>query len=525
MKKHNFLLCTAMMLIGTIQNSYAFQNDQAVAPAKNALQRTPVRPQLLPSTPPAAAPQVATAQAGSVSEATWPQRFELESGESTGFGFIVSQPGPIAITVQWQGTPLSIRLKKPSGEIIERPGNGKLSIDYNATLDDIKKGTIWSVSLRSAQAAQKTEAGAIVHDKPVRLEKQALATGSITIQHPPGDMQRAQAEINARAKPSSLSNAQNAPQTAPAISQIVAQKQAALQKQQTTRQTIMLEQIKKLPATTSKWQLAPQPATRQFNHDNIKNTKQPQQPQTTQTQSAAVGVVGANQPATVANPAITSLSTSDGQPGDPVLINGNSFFANGGEVHFVVGPNPQHDLKGNVSSWSDKQIFVMVPDAAGVTSFNGLVYVKQGNVISNKVPFHFSPSLEFRVLDQNTPDRNVKPAYLINSEVCHPACAYGLNLGFLLFGGKSDDEYYRNTLLKNGWVVDSAYIAHLQWQNGSSTDLLGPGRTEHADAYISEIRAGTNSPYAKVHWWYDAGNGTSYALRVVIKGPKGVPHF
>jgi hypothetical protein len=64
------------------------------------------------------------------------------------------------------------------------------------------------------------------------------------------------------------------------------------------------------------------------------------------------------------------------------------------------------------------------------------------------------------------------------------------------------------------------------WQNGVATELLGPSRTDHADAYIASFKPGSNSPYANVHWWYDAGgNSAGYLLRIVIKGPKGLAHF
>ena len=68
-----------------------------------------------------------------------------------------------------------------------------------------------------------------------------------------------------------------------------------------------------------------------------------------------------------------------------------------------------------------------------------------------------------------------------------------------------------NTLLKNGWVVDSV--------NFGVVYISG-----NANAGVSDNRIGTNSPFVKVHWWMDAFSAVTYNLSVTIKGPKGVPY-
>jgi len=42
--------------------------------------------------------------------------------------------------------------------------------------------------------------------------------------------------------------------------------------------------------------------------------------------------------------------------------------------------------------------------------------------------------------------------------------------------------------------------------------------------YVTESRAGTNSPYVKAHRWVDAFSEVEYAPSVNIKGPSGVPY-
>ena len=182
-------------------------------------------------------------------EPKWPQPFELGPGEQTGFGFVAGNPGLIVVNVRWTGVPLTVILAKPGGFFIYQQGNGSVTLQYNATADDVKKGVLWGVSLHPTQVAAPPPVGSriTVIEKQVKIDTRGVAKGTITIQHPPGDMALAQAELNARTvkaqalKPTSQ-------QVATANVNVLAQKQAALQKQQTVRQAALLEQVRsKIP--------------------------------------------------------------------------------------------------------------------------------------------------------------------------------------------------------------------------------------------------------------------------------------
>jgi hypothetical protein len=499
--------------------------------------------------PQGAAPPAPGKSAALPAEPKWPQNFALGVGERTGFGFAVGQPGPIVVTVKWQGAPLAVILTKPGrGGAVERQGSGVVTIKYTATALDVRKGVLWGVGLRAAQEGTNPSTAA-------GRRYQVLANGTVSVQHPPGNMNLAQAELKALAEQAGVTKL-GPPPAAPQVN-AAAQKEAALQKQQAARQAQLLEQIRpKIPAEVfRKMSVGPAPglgtetgsgttrpgddsAPVRSDRRSVLQSKGPRTavevpgmtigpvvPGVSSTQSGQTGAAGSTQPNTVASPAITSLSISEGQKGDAVLVSGTDFSNTPGEVRFANASNPQQDLPAQVLYWNDREVLVTVPDVSQVTGSSGLVYVRRANMPSNKVPFRFT---ETRVLDHATTDRYVAAPYTTGVTVCHPACSYGFNLEYLTFGNSKDDEYYRNTTLRNGWVVESAHLAHVDWPlvDGRYTpvEVIGPSGTANANSYITDSRPGTSSPYVKVHWWYDAGNSTGYALRVIIRGPKGVPH-
>jgi hypothetical protein len=44
-----------------------------------------------------------------------------------------------------------------------------------------------------------------------------------------------------------------------------------------------------------------------------------------------------------------------------------------------------------------------------------------------------------------------------------------------------------------------------------------------ANAYVVNVRAGTDSPWVKVRWWVDPLSRLSYGIRVTVKRPKNLP--
>jgi hypothetical protein len=482
-------------------------------------------------------------KSGTPAEPKWPHAFELGAGEQTGFGFVAGTPGPIVITVQWTGVPLIISLAKPGGGSVDQQGAGLATLRYNASAEDVKKGQVWTVSIRLAQEAPKTNGGTTPNliDRPTRMELKALAKGSVTVQHPTGDLNRAQAEVKARAGQVQPPKPQAA--LLPQMDQL-ALRQSVHHQQQVARQAKLLEQVRpKLSAEAyqklSRDMTSAAAVGGKLGTDFAKGGDAPAALMAPVQKGtvAAPAPGGTNQgvkppagkpippppssphpppppPQNQTPPVITALSVSVGQPGDPVLVSGVGFSTVPGEVHLLVANG--RDVRATATLWSDTQIVAVVPSADGIPAYNGQLYVSRGGVKSTLVPFRFSPATEFRTLGMAT-DKSISleglPPFIQVDKgyVLHPG-------DWWAFGAKGEDQFYLYAKLKNGWVVDSAYLTD---RNGLAITRLG-----RADAYISELRQGTDSPYLKVHWWRDGGdNGVGYVPHIVISGPKGVPHL
>jgi hypothetical protein len=218
-----------------------------------------------------------------------------------------------------------------------------------------------------------------------------------------------------------------------------------------------------------------------------------------------------SQPPGPTTPVITSLSVQQGQPGDPVMINGSNFGGGPGEIHFVIANGK--DVKATGTIWSDGQIFTAVPDgpdATGLLGFNGTVYIKRApdGKISNLVGFRFEPALRRRDIGCSpvTPDRRIQGEHQYTFLV---PCVEQNGAGDL-FGAKGNDEFYLSTKLSNGWVVNSV-------------DVRQTYRFGTSGAYNWADRAGTDSPYVNVRWWRNTFSSVAYTFTVTIIGPRGVP--
>jgi len=219
-----------------------------------------------------------------------------------------------------------------------------------------------------------------------------------------------------------------------------------------------------------------------------------------------------SQPAST-NPIITSMSATQGQPGDPVMINGSNFGGGAGEVHFVIANGK--DKLAAAAVWSDNQIFVSVPDETGVLAFNGTVYVKRATdqKTSNLVSFRFEPTLEIREI-RATMDRMLKGPVAPQS----PANRIEHETNNFIAGFKDNDLFFLNTRLRNGWLSDEGRVACY-----TSSSITCDG-----GVYVWEIRQGTDSPYLNVRWWLNPApfasfSHTWYGFAMRIIGPKGVP--
>jgi hypothetical protein len=225
-----------------------------------------------------------------------------------------------------------------------------------------------------------------------------------------------------------------------------------------------------------------------------------------------------SQPAST-TPIITSLSVTQGQPGDPVMINGSNFGSGPGEIHFVIA-NGKDVTASAGAIWSDTQIFTSVPDATGLLAFNGTVYVKRvpDQKLSNLAAFRFEPTLEIREV-RGTNDRVLTdPVWRTFVHSPPHEVFHGRSSANYLVGDKNNDELFINTRLKNGWVAEDAIVTckrdHTTGCNGG--------------AYVWEIKRGGDWPYLNVRWWLNPDppfgfSEVKYNFVVRLIGPKGVP--
>lgn len=218
-----------------------------------------------------------------------------------------------------------------------------------------------------------------------------------------------------------------------------------------------------------------------------------------------------SQPPGPTTPVITSLSVSQGQPGDPVMITGNNFGPGLGEIYFVIANGK--DVKAPAGAiWSDGQIFTSVPDATGLLAFNGQVYVKRAadQRISNLVSFRFEPALDIRRLGITADAQIASPGgNILNREIWRRSDSP-------FWGHKGNDYFFNNSRLRNGWVMENGFVTIFS--------------QKCANAYVQETKAGTNWPYLDVRWWIEGcntgdifGGQIGYGILITIRGPKGVP--
>lgn len=215
------------------------------------------------------------------------------------------------------------------------------------------------------------------------------------------------------------------------------------------------------------------------------------------------------QPPGPTTPVITSLSVQQGQPGDPVMINGTNFGSGFGEIHFVIAPGK--DLVAPAGAvWSDTQIFTSVPVETGVLAFNGTVYIKRAGdqKMSNLVAFRFEPTWELRQMGRTSDTQVAQPGriHANGRDIVHEN-------GSPFWGYKGNDILFNNTRLKNGWVADNAFVTVFSQRCGG--------------AYVNDTKLSTDWPYLDVRWWVDGCVPylaiVSYGIQVTIRGPKGVP--
>ncbi len=476
---------------------------------------------------------------------TWPQKFEVQGPERDSFGFAVTQPGPVVVEVQSQGAPVIVTLQGPAQQPISQQGSGQVRLTYNVTAQDVQKSVLWGLQIRLAQPASPAQGG--------------RASGMVNIQHPAVNQAALQQAIQTMAaqqkQPSEQEQQQAAAQAATQMTATFQQHKAQFDRQQLDRRAAMMLQIQpQLDQLRSRMggQIRPrgiegsmevpgesgaptdgEVGTRGLRGDQMSaSIQQPLDagtkrqpgaiiPPATSSSSQALQSAGTTPgPQTVMpNPAIMSLSVTQGQPGDPVMINGSGFGNGGGEVHFVIGPGKDMIVPSAGVIWQESQIFATVPDAAGVLGFNGTMYIKRATdkVNSNLVPFRFIPLMELRQITRMADAvlQQFNGVWAGVSAYNNYMDSVGRLHSYLFWGPKGNDQIYLNTRLKNGWIVSQTptiFVSNAYYAN-------------QGDAYLIESHVGTDRPHVKVGFWMGSGISVTYnySMSMLIQGPKGVP--
>jgi hypothetical protein len=189
-----------------------------------------------------------------------------------------------------------------------------------------------------------------------------------------------------------------------------------------------------------------------------------------------------------------------------------------------AGPPVKDDTASQIDYWSDTQILAHVPLESGIQSYNGQAYVKNANGSSQLVLFQFVPQLQYVSIDLTIEsvitDGGAGHHYEsagtcrllgINGPIDPGACVdHSVTTDSWMTWHSNDDQFFPYMKLKGGWTTESVDLR---------TDS-GPG----GGAYLAETRQGTDSPFARVHWWLNPFGEMKYSLLITIRGPAGVPY-
>jgi hypothetical protein len=520
----------ALCLLGGAAQAQLLNAPNKAAPAAQSLRAAPG----------------AVAQAAAL-EPAWPLRFELLHGERRGAAFPVTRSGSVHVEVQSGGAPLILSLTRPDGRSVERQGSGRIVIDHAATDADVARGVYWRISLREAQVGGK---GAVA----------AVASGQIVVQHPPVDAAKARA-AQAQVLQQAQQMAPARPAEAASPQQLAQQAQAAHDKSVAEQQLRKLDAMRPTLPVAAHSQLAQRVALRAQGRSlqqadaaapmrlmAAQGSTAPAQPtksigsgpllpggvvmpaggstgSTTSKGSAATGAGlvgssgGAATTAPATAPAIAAISTAEGDPGTPVSLAGAEFGSAPGELRFIVGSG--RDVAAPLTYWSATQIVAEVPYADGIPVYDGHVYVKRADGAKSALrAFRFIPAYEVATL--GTPLIMDSQRGWVSTDTTPnqmPANSFAVgkpNMSTVsVFGDAGYDEFYVHARLKNGWVTEGASVV-----DASAASVTGQAA---ANAYVVNVRAGTDSPWVKVRWWVDPLSRLSYGIRVTVKRPKNLP--
>lgn len=419
-------------------------------------------------------------------------QFDLTWDQHQSFTFAVDAPGRIDARIAWQGAPLAVSLIGPDGRVAQQTGNGHAEVSYTVTAADVAKGRAWQVALQST-----------AHDGAPAV---IIAKGTVAIEHPPGDMEKLKA--------SALAAQQQWMAT-------FRSQGAQLQAKLASAQRAQLAQLAQLAQAAAE---AAQQRQNELRAHVVALRAKPVAAQRVNVAAAVRPLPGVHAAPVVhaPPPSVSSLSSTEAQPGDAILITGSGFGNSPAElgttVYMIVAPGKVVQF-GTPDYQSDTQIQTSIPASISGVADNphAALYVRNANGPSALVPFHFKPAIatasvtvnpnDVTTVDESDCDSNddkLAPDALNAGGVYHR--------GGWLCGGSGNDPWNAGRHLKNGWTVIS----------------VDPGKRvfPDADATVSQSHPGTSDLSFVVHWWTTAGNYSGAVLYlpvIYIQGPAGIP--
>lgn len=451
-----------------------------------------------------------------------PQRFSVIGSTSTMFTFSTSQPGPVRLAVQYQGVPITVTVHHPDGRRVEHAGVGALSpqdqvrftLADQVLAADVARGHVWGVSVRATQATAQTG---------------VVASGAITVTHPPVDAAAAKSQRDRdTARAAAL-----APKTVTVIE---------------APSPTLLREIAKRAAPPAPARIQPTALVTAKQPVKAMLPPPPAPPQTVGGTSAGMvpGIAATTQFA--GTPPVAWYSMQKGaKAGDTLKVWGRALFPPGtpakkvmdepgsfsAELHIAwAGFNyvvPMKAWEVTTGGWYHgdeteepknptytRGFECTLPDIGVLDTSPASVYVKtmDGRVSPTDTitfePIRTTATLGMPIVNGRLVDSKLADCYS-NADLTRNTIARNT----VLFGYEGDDEFYLTTQLKNGWKVTSVELKMGEHFGGAS---------------LTDSRIGTQFLYAKVHWHiiyvfpgFTETDFVDYELVYHLSGPAGQP--
>jgi hypothetical protein len=423
---------------------------------------------------------------------TWPQQFTVTAPAQASFGFMVTQPGPVAVDVTVGGAPVTVTLVGPAGQPVKQTGTGQVHLGYAVSAQELQGGLLWSVHIAVAVPDNGAEAG-----------------GSVVVLEPPVDAQRAQnaMQIGAAAATQALRARQALPINPQSVTSLRSSLIASVQQRQARFQQAQLQLVAQEYDRVRPYFLKAQ-AGSQARPQTIAELPSPQI-------SSLKSGIKLPLPPVIA----TTVSLPHATPGFPLIISGSGFGNDPGVLYFA-GQSQKVALK--IDLWTDTQIFTSVPDLTPAPAFYGSLYVVRNSdkALSNTLTFGFDPYLTMRFIVASKDEVLAWPFEPITiGGVAHSS--YNIFTGF-----SGIDVLLGHSILRNAWkVADRSYTAIT-----CGSVRPGDNSVSNCDGTASLLTSfpGSGIPKFQVLWSLNSApafgqSRVAYMYSVGIVGPLGVP--